>query len=149
MTGSFERYLVDNNALFNLPPELRTSVKFRDVARLPSEVIHESGEYARKQRLDSLTYPTTARVLRHLKRVMATVAPDDRSLVDLFHYRGSADPFLVACALEANEAPAALLPVRWTVVTGDEAVIAKCREFDIPWCSAATFAALIDPVPVD
>lgn len=144
MSEQLERYLVDNNALFDLTSEQRTSPKFRDIARVPTEVIREAGDYAHTERLDRLEYPTTASVLDHLKLVMATVEPDDRSLVDLFKYEGTADPLLVACALDAIDAPAGLLGVRWTVVTGDDAVRAKCDEFGVPWCSAATFGGLLD-----
>lgn len=144
MSEQLQRYLVDNNALFNLTSAQRTSPKFRDIARLPTEVIHEAGDYAETERLDRLEYPTTASVLRHLKQVMASIEPDDRSLVDLFKYEGTADPLLVACAVDANQAPVGLMGVRWTVVTGDDAVRAKCDEFDVPWCSAETLGGLID-----
>lgn len=90
MSEQLERYLVDNNALFNLTSEQRTSPKFRDIARVPTEVIHEAGDYAHTERLDRLDYPTTASVLEHLKRVMATVEPDDQSLVDLSRIHGLA-----------------------------------------------------------
>lgn len=144
MTEQLDRYLVDNNALFELSTEQRQSPKFRDIARLPTEVIHEAGEYSHTEGLDRLEYPTTASVLEHLKRVMATVEPGDRRLVDLFKYEGTADPLLVACALDGNDAAAGLLRVCWTVVTGDDAVSAKCDELGVPWCSAATFDGLLD-----
>lgn len=144
MSEQLDRYLVDNSALFDLTSTQRASPKFRDIARVPTAVIHEAGDYSRTESLDRLDYPTTASVLEHLKRVMATVEPDDRSLVNLFKYEGTADPLLVACALDANDALAGLMGVCWTVVTGDDAVRGKCDEFGVPWCSAATFGGLLD-----
>lgn len=144
MSQQLDRYLLDNNALFDLTSEQRASSNFRNIVRVPTEVIHEAGDRARTERLDQLDYPTTASVLEHLKRVMATVEPNDRRLVDLFRYEGNADPLLVACALDANDVPAGLLDVHWTVVTGDGAVRTKCDDFGVSWCSAATFSALLD-----
>lgn len=144
MSEQLDRYLLDNNALFDLTSEQRTSPKFRNIVRVPTEVIIEAGDRARTEQLDRLDYPTTASVLGHLKRVMASLEPNDRRLVDLFKYEGTADPLLVACALDANDAPAGLLDVHWTVVTGDGAVRAKCEEFGVAWCSAPAFGALLD-----
>lgn len=144
MNEQLDRYLLDNNALFDLTPEQRMSPRFRDIVRVPTQVIQEAGGRAYTEHLDQLDYPTTASVLNHLKRVMATVEPADRRLVDLFKYEGTADPLLVACALDANDSPAGLLDVHWTVVTGDGAVRAKCEEFGLSWCSAATFGSVLD-----
>lgn len=83
-------------------------------------------------------------MLHHLKRVMMTIDPDDRSLVDLFQYKGTADPMLVASALAATEEPDGLVTVHWTVVTGDDAVRRKCEEFEVDWCSASEFADILD-----
>lgn len=146
MTEVLRRYLVDNNAYFHLTPQQRTCPRFRDIARVPREVVHEAGDVALHERLDTLIYPMNGQVLRHLKAVMASVAPGDRSLVDLYHYRGTADPLLVACGLEANARPDGLIPVRWTVVSGDDAVTAKCQEFGLPWCTASDFIKVLEAV---
>lgn len=141
MIGDIQCYLVDNNALFRLPRAMRTSKKFRRVVRLPSEVIHETGQYATRYDLRPLEHKSTPTVLEHLKVVMNQVPTDDFELVDLYAGEGAADPLLVACALSAAEQRSQLLVGEvYTVVSDDIAVREACDRHQVRWMTAADFA---------
>jgi hypothetical protein len=105
-------------------------------------VLHEAGS-ARAVELDAVRYPTTPEVLRAVQQVMATVPVRDTKLVDLYRNKGSADPFLIVCALVEQAAAAdMLIRPHWTVVSEDKAVRHEAEEFDIPWMSSSDFARL-------
>ncbi|GAA2003208.1 hypothetical protein [Nocardioides kribbensis] len=141
MIGDIPLYLVDNNALFRFPPAMRTSNEFRRVVRLPSEVIHEAGQYATRYDLSPLEYRPTPTVLRHLKVVMNQVPTDGFELIDLYAGEGAADPLLVACALDAAKQRSQLLVGEvYTVVSDDIAVREACERHQVRWMSAADFA---------
>lgn len=141
MIGDFDRYLVDTNAVFRLSDKQRTSTEFRELAKLPSEVVHEAGEYAETQHLRDLDFGVTPSLLRHLQEVMKSLPVDDFAFVDLYKNEGAADPLLVACALEGRDRrEQALVGEIYTVVTADEAVQRKCDEFAVPWESPRVFA---------
>lgn len=150
MIGDIRRYLLDNNALFRIPRAMRMSNELRKVARLPSEVIHETGPYATRYDLPSLEYKATPSVLRRLKDVMDQVPAGDMSLIDLYAGEGAADPLLVACALDAAEQRSQVLVGEvYTVVSDDIAVRATCERLQVSWMSAADFADAISPQVTD
>jgi hypothetical protein len=127
-----EMYLLDNNVLSHLSLAQRTSSFFLERCRLPLEVLHEAESYPDAATLKLVGYPTTARVLELLRRVMATVPESDTSLVDLYANKGAADPLLIACALHAAEEAAPLLwKPAWVVVSNDKAVRAKASELSV------------------
>lgn len=139
MSTDFQRYLVDNNALFQLPKSSRTAAQFREVARFVSEVLHETGDYADLYDLAPLEFKTTAAVLKHLKTVMGHVEPGDFDLVNLYAGEGCADPLLVACALDGQERRERMLVGEtWTVVTGDLPVRDACDRHQIEWIATET-----------
>lgn len=139
------RYVVDTNVLSQMGRHRRASDFFGENAVIPDEVLHEAREFPDSMALRANAFATTSRVLELLVRVMATVPSDDRSLVDLYKNLGGADPLVVACALAGREADNQYLDAPdWVVVTGDAAVAAKAREFDLEVVNAAAFAALID-----
>lgn len=141
MIGDIRRYLVDNNALFHIPQKVRTSKELRNVARLPSEVIHETGIYATRYDLSPLEYKSTPSVLRHLKEVMDQVPADDFELIDLYAGEGAADPLLVACALDGAEQHSQVLVGEvYTVISDDIAVRGACKRHQVRWMSATDFA---------
>ncbi len=137
-------YLLDNNVLAKLTPAQRASAFFMEQCRVPDEVMHEAGP-ARAAGLEQVRYPTTPEVLRGVQTVMATVAARDIKLVDLYHNKGNADPFLVACALvEQQHAAPMLVRPEWLVVTDDHAVRRKADEFEIAWSSSTDFIGLLN-----
>ncbi len=146
MSGDIRRYLVDNNALFRLPQAVRTSKVLRQVARFPSEVIHEAGPYATRYDLPPLECKATPSVLRHLKDVMDQVPVDHFELIDLYAGEGAADPLLVACALDgAEQRSQVLVGEVYTVVSDDIAVREACERHQVQWMSAADFAHELSP----
>jgi flavin-binding protein dodecin len=139
------RYLVDTNALSQLRRQRRASKFFRAYAMIPSEVLHEAEGFPDVEALTQIEYYTTASVLRWLMTVMATVPPDDTDLINLYLNQGSADPLMVACALDALDRERQHLdPLEWAVVTDDKAVMAKANEFKVRVLTYAQFADLID-----
>lgn len=124
-------FLVDNNVLNQLPRRARASAAFLARCRIPSEVVREARDADYADEVARLEVPMTIDALRQLKRVMASIPRGDRSLVDLFHNKGGADPTMIAHALALEGAQEGLWDDTWTVVTDDEAVIAKAREFGV------------------
>jgi hypothetical protein len=136
-------YLVDNNVLGRLTPAQRGSSFFAKYCRVPDEVLHEAGP-GRAATVQGARYPTTAAVLRAMQTVMATVDAGDVKLVNLYRNTGTADPFLIACALvEQQNSADMLIRPEWVVVTEDEAVRRKAEEFDVPWISSTAFEAML------
>lgn len=138
-------YVIDNNTLRQLTRTQRASNFFRDHVHIPREVLHEARGAPDIADLRQNEYPTTPGVLHHLVRVMATIDPADTRLVDLYANKGGADPFVVACALDARDRDAQYLYApEWVVVTGDGAVRAKAEEFGLKALSNERFAELVD-----
>lgn len=145
MSAFGTRYLVDTNALSQLRRQRRASKFFRANAMIPSEVLHEADGFPDVEELTQIEYSTTPSVLRWLMTVMATVPPDDTDLINLYLNQGSADPLMVACALDARDRERQHLdPLEWAVVTDDKAVRAKAEEFKVRVLTYAQFADLID-----
>lgn len=136
-------YLLDNNVVGKLTRSQRRSEFLLERCRVPDDVIHEAGP-DRRAELEELRYPTTAAVLQALKAVLATEPPGNTALVDLYHNKGNADPFLVACALVEQVMGADMLVApEWVVVTDDKAVRSKAAECGVPWISHLDFVLLI------
>ncbi|MFH5228158.1 hypothetical protein [Antrihabitans spumae] len=138
------QYLIDNNVLTKLSRDQRASDFFRTKCHVPSEVLHEARGFPDIDSLSTREYPTTPGVLRQLVKVMETVPIDNTRLVDLYANEGNADPLIVACALDAQDANEGLLfwPT-WVVVSDDGAVQAKATEFEISVRTSAEFKAII------
>lgn len=138
------RYVVDNNALSKLTRPQRASPFFRVFCRVPSEVIQEARFFAFEGEFDDVEYPVTGSLLGVLGEIMASLPIGDTSLVDLYANKGSADPLLVACAVEATRKEEAFLnPMTWVIVTDDKAVRSKSAEFAIEVLSSTEFLALL------
>lgn len=76
---------------------------------------------------------------------MASVDISDTRLVDLYANLGAADPLVIACALDGQAEDSQYLDApEWIVVTGDEAVREKSREFGLKVLSSAEFIIIID-----
>jgi hypothetical protein len=137
-----ELYLLDNNVLSHLTQAQRASAFFHERCFLPSEIIHEAEGYLDAVSFKDVEYPTTANVLNHLCRVMASVPSDDTALVNLYANKGAADPMLIACALDGmEEAAAALWGPTWVIVSNDNAVRAKAAELGVESCTREEFFA--------
>lgn len=139
------RYVVDTNALSQIGKRRRSTRYFRECSEIPSEVFHEAQGFPDIDVLRSLLYPTNGRVLSWLSKVLVTVPADDTTLLDLYANHGSADPFVVACALDGASHDSQYLDApEWLVVTNDGAVRAKAEEFSIRAITSAEFAYVID-----
>lgn len=125
-------YLLDNNVLSHLSRVQRASAFFFEQCRIPSEVLHEAQHYPDAAAFKQIEYPTTARVLELVAKVMTTVPDSDTTLVNLYANKGAADPLLVACALHATgDASGLLWRPEWAIVSNDKAVRAKAAEFGV------------------
>ena len=144
MSWGDSTYFVDTNTLTQLTRPLRSTELFRGSVRIPRAVLAEAKGLPDISELKSLEYPTTASVLRCLVTVLETVPIDDTRLLDLYRNRGNADPFLVACAIDArNQEPVTLFPQTWVVVSGDTAVREKAAEFELTTLTNREFAERI------
>lgn len=133
-------YLLDNNVLSHLSRSQRASAFFFERCRLTSEVLHEAEDYPDAATFKQIEYPTTARILEHLARVMATVPDSDTALVNLYANKGAADPLLIACALHGTEeASSHLWGPSWVIVSNDKAVLTKASEFNVESLSRDDF----------
>lgn len=138
------QYLVDNNALSALSTSTRASKFFRAHCHIPEEVLFEARGFPDIGILEECKYETTPGVLRYLIKVMATVPVGDNSLVDLYANSGNADPFIVACALDARSHDEdKLFGPTWVIVSNDKAVRQKAVEFKIEIRSSEEFAEII------
>lgn len=145
MTGFGERYVIDTNALVQLGRRRRASGSFRENAVIPSEVLDEAEGFPDIGALQENRHPLTSRTLEWLRKVMETVPPEDRALVDLYSNKGSADPIVVASALEGQEWDSRYIDApEWVVVTDDGAVRDKARQFGLRVLSNLEFAAALD-----
>ena len=136
------KYLIDNNALGPLGDQRRQSAFFRAHCRVPEEVAYESRRAKHAPQLETLTIEMTPAILAQLTGVMKTVPVGDTRLLDLYNNKGAADPILVAmaCVLSTET----LFSDRWVIVTRDEAVKAKAKEFAIDTETPEGLVALID-----
>lgn len=139
------RFVVDTNVLSQLGRRRRESGYFLENAVIPEAVLYEARDFPDVDALRGNVHPTTPRMLEWLVKVMATVPSTDTRLVDLYANLGNADPLVIACALEGQEYDSQfLMAPDWYVISGDAAVCAKAREFELAVLSNTQFADLID-----
>ncbi|MGW6130805.1 hypothetical protein ACWFNE_12340 [Cellulomonas sp. NPDC055163] len=136
-------YLLDANVLSRLTPEQRASRFIKGRCRIPSEVIYEARGLPDAQLVEELEIRASTTMLERLRDVMASIAPEDHSLVDLYRNRGGADPILIASALAANSGETLLWPTVWHIVTDDKAVRTTATFFDIPTLGRTELVELI------
>lgn len=97
-----QAHLVDNNALIVLKRERVSSDFFRAAhCQVTTDVLREAAEHPYFAQLKAGAYSLTTAVLEQIRTVMAVVAVGDTRLIDLYGNKGSADPGLVACALDS------------------------------------------------
>ncbi|QTE30886.1 hypothetical protein [Pengzhenrongella sicca] len=125
-------YLVDSNALVALARHRILSAYFRAHCRVTADVLWEAREHPEQSALAEDVCELTPAVLEQVRAVMKTVDVGDTGLVDLYKNKGTADPGLIASALDAIAADEGkLLGDTWILVTNDRAVEAKAVEFGI------------------
>jgi hypothetical protein len=138
------RYLVDNNALISIGTRRWKSAFFREHCRVTEDVAHEARYRARSLPAD-LVVPVTPAILRQVPLIMNSVVPGDTRLLDLYGNKGAADPVLVATAVVLQEEESdSLVGDTLVIVTRDDAVNDKSKDFGIETISPDELAALID-----
>lgn len=138
------KYLVDNNALIAIGTTRWRTAFFRQQCLITEDVAHEARYRARSLPTDVIV-PVTPAILGQVPRIMRTVVPGDTRLLDLYGNKGAADPVLVATAfvLQSQESQS-LVGDTLVVVTRDDAVTEKAKEFGIETALPDELAALID-----
>lgn len=134
-------YLIDNNALGPLG-DRKKSTFFREHCRVPAEVAHESRRARHARLLEPLTIEMTPAMLAQLADVMKTVPVGHTKFIDLYNYKGTADPILVALAVVLSNED--LFSDNWVIVTQDKEVVAKAKEFSVDTMTPKELASLIE-----
>ena len=137
------KYLVDNNALGPLG-DRKNSAFFVEHCRVPAEVAYESRRAKHAKLLEPLTIQMTPGILVQLADVMKTVSIGHTKFIDLYNYKGTADPILVAMAVVLCTED--LFSDTWVIVTQDKEVSAKANEFSIDTMTPKELAEVIDAV---
>lgn len=138
------KYLLDNNALVSIGTKRWKTAFLRKHCLVAEDVAYEARYKARSLYAD-LIVPVTPAILGQVELIMKTVVPGDTRLLDLYGNKGSADPVLVATAvvLQAEESES-LVGDTLVIVTRDDAVTEKAKEFGIETATPDELAALID-----
>lgn len=140
-----KRYLVDNNALIALNRGRVASAFFRAHCQVTTDVLREAQEHAHFAQLRAGAYPLTPAVLEQVRTVMSHLTIGDTNLVDLYGNQGTADPSLVASALDAIAADEnALFHDDWAIVTNDRGVEDAAARHGVATIKPADLADLID-----
>jgi hypothetical protein len=134
-------YLIDDNAL-GPRGDRKKLAYFREHCRVPAEVAHESRRARHAELLESLTIEMTPAMLAELAAVMKTVPCGHTKFIDLYNYKGTADPILVAVAVALSTED--LFSDDWMIVTSDKEVRAKAEEFSIGTLTPQELAEAID-----
>ena len=134
-------YLIDNNALGPLG-DRKKSRFFREHCRVPAEVAYESRRAKHAKLLESLTIEMTRAMVAQLTDVMKTVPVGHTKFIDLYNYKGTADPILVALAVVLSSED--LFSDNWVIVTQDKEVVAKAKECSVDTMTPKDLASVID-----
>lgn len=138
------KYLVDNNALVSIGTKRRKTAFFREHCLVTEDVAHEARFRARSLHADQIVRVTPA-ILGQVRMIMKTVVPGDMRLLNLYGNKGTADPVLVATAVVLQrEESEALVGDTLLIVTRDDAVTEKAKEFGIETATPDELATLID-----
>ncbi len=135
------KYLIDNNALGPIGNR-KSSAFFKEHCRVPAEVAYESRRARHATLLEPVTIEMTPAVLVQLTNVMKTVPVAHTGLVNLYSYKGAADPILVAMAIVLSGED--LFSDTWVIVTEDKEVRAKATEFSVRTLTPKELAEVID-----
>ena len=139
------RYMLDNNALMALGEARRSSQFFREHCAIPEDVLHEARFAPDHATMLSLGFGITPAVIVYVREIMTSVAVGNTDLVDLYGFKGTADPVLIASTLAALDIESAsLFPDTWIVVTRDNAVIATAEQYGLATLVPSELQILID-----
>lgn len=137
--------MVDNNALMALGEERRSADFFREYCTIPEDVVHEARYSPDHATLVTLQLPVSPAVISHVRDIMASVPLGSTDFVDLYGFKGAADPVLVASTLAAIDRESdSLFPDEWVVVTGDRAVLATASRYGLASLLPQELRELID-----
>lgn len=135
-------YLIDTNALLALGRHRRESATFRTHCHVTADVAHEAG---RRWPETAPQIAVTHQILERLTEVLATLAPGETDVLDLYANKGMADPVLIATALVLQEeSDQTLFPARWIIATSDRGVRGCAESHGVEWIDPADLGALID-----
>ncbi len=138
------KYLVDTNVLSRLTQAQRVSRFFTQHCLLTTDVLYEASGFPDLVKLKSLEVPVDGEILQTLSEVMRSLDPDDKDLVDLYGYEGTADPVLIATALAAERRSVnQLWSDQWIVVTEDKAVRTTGAAHAVPIIGISDFIELL------
>lgn len=113
---------------------------------LTTDVLHEASGFPDLVKLKSLEVPVDGEILQTLSEVMRSLDPNDKDLVDLYAYEGTADPLLIAAALAAERRSVnQLWSDKWIVVTEDQAVQTTGAAHAVPTMGFSDFIELLAP----
>ena len=139
------RYMVDNNALMALGEVRHSTAFFREHCSIPDDVLHEARYAPDHARLLGLGFEVTPAVLSYVREVMASVEVGSTDLVDLYGFKGIADPVLIASTLAAVDGESeSLFPDEWVIVTRDNAVLATAKKYGLTTLLPDELRDLID-----
>lgn len=140
-----KQYLVDNDTLSRMSTEQRQSSFVRNFCHAPTAVLDEASRYLEPSVREAIEVRVTVAVLDNLRRVMASLTPGDRTVVDLYGNKGTGDAMLLALALtEKDAADQELFGDSWIIATGDNGLIAKATELGIPTCTDREFIDIVN-----
>ena len=129
-----DRFLLDANVLSRLTPTQRVSAFVAERCRGRPDV----------HLVEPLELPSTAAMPERLRGVMASIAPEDSTLMDLYRDRGGADPVIVAAALTAERGDNSLCPTVRHLVPDDRAGRMTASLFGLDVLSRAELVSLIE-----
>ena len=139
------KFLVDNNALVMLTASRIRSEFFRENCSVTADVLWEASENPEHSFLATIVIAATPALLEQIRVVMKSVEPGDTGLVDLYKNLGTADPGLVASALEARAADdGKFFADEWVLVTNDHAVEKLAAAFNVSTIKPKQLAERID-----
>lgn len=139
------RYLLDNDTLSRMSSEQRQSSFVRKFCTAPTAVLDEASGYIEPSVREAIEEPVTVIMLDSLRRVMASLPPGDRTLVDLYGNKGTGDAMLLAVALTKKDAAdQELFGDTWIIATGDKGLTAKATELGILTCTDGDFIAMVN-----
>lgn len=139
-----DRFMVDNNTLTHLGISGCSSNFFRQHVRIPELVLREATGRPDYHELRALEYPTTHSVIELVVSIMNSLPVDQFKLVDLYSNKGAADPFILACTIDAILCTTrTLFPDHWTLVTDDHAVRQVAAQHQVETMSNRDFCDII------
>lgn len=116
-------FMLDNNVLVALTKSELNSEIVKSRCRVPAAVVAEAAGWHGPELLVSITYDYSESVFGLVSEVMQTIHTSNKRLVNYSRNKGTADPFVIASALDATEqSQEKLVQEEWHVVSEDNEV---------------------------